>query len=116
MDYSNIKDYVIKFKDKYSYLSATLISIAIIMWFRGIIGILDLIFIRKKTIFNFSILIIMSIIILFIMTNGLDPVFDMEQRKLINDIKESRRKKNYIENENDDFALLSTSTHRDIYF
>ena len=122
MVFSNIKEYIIKFKSEYSYIAAIIISIAIIMWFRGIIGIIDHFIVRKNKLYGCCLIIILSIIILFIMGDGLDPVFDVTQRQIIRTIKEkynnnnNNKNDNNYNNDNNEFALVSPSSHRDLYF
>ena len=120
MVFSNIKEYIIHFKSEYTYVAAIIISIAIIMWFRGIIGLIDHFIIRKNKLYGCCLLVALSIIILFIMGDGLDPVFDVRQRQIINTIKEKHNNNNnnnkYDNNDNNDFTLLSPSSHRDLYF
>lgn len=77
-----------KIEEKYPFITSLIISFGIIMWFRGIIGVIDIIFIKKHNIVNYILLMIFSLIILYTTNVGVNVIFDIEQRRKINNILE----------------------------
>lgn len=71
---------------KYPFIISIIVSIGIIMWFRGIIGIIDLFFMRTNSLFNYLILMGISLLILYFTNVGVDVIFDIEQRRKINNL------------------------------
>ena len=109
---NNYNEFIINFKSRYTHISAIIISLSVIMWFRGIIGLLDYYIISKYKINGCYFIILLAILILFLMGDGLNPVFDVKQRELINKIKNN----SYSKNKHNDFTLLTPNSHTDLYF
>ena len=70
----------------HSYLVAMIISFALIMWFRGTVGIIDYIFIPKPEIKYYLLLIFISFTILYIFDVGIEAIFDIKHRRAIGKI------------------------------
>ena len=75
-----------KLENKHPYITATLISIAIIMWFRGVVGLIDIFLVKEQSIQNYILLMILSLIILYTLRVGIDVIFDIKQRRKVNNL------------------------------
>jgi len=81
-----MKKFIENIEEKYPFVTSLIVSFGIIMWFRGLIGIIDLIFIKENKIIYYILLMIFSLIILYVTNVGTDVIFDIEQRRKINTI------------------------------
>lgn len=81
---SSLTKLVDSLENNHPYITAILISIAIIMWFRGVVGLIDIIFVREQSLANYVLLMLLSLIILYILRVGIDVIFDIKQRRRVN--------------------------------
>ena len=79
-----MRQFLNKIENEHPYITSLFVSIAIIMWFRGIIGIIDIVFMKKDSIKNYLLLMGLSLIILYITNVGINVIFDIQQRRKIN--------------------------------
>ena len=82
---SAITDKILKYEKIYPSIFIFLISFAIILWFRGAVGIIDIIFIRENKIQYYLLCIAIASFIIYIHGFGMDIIFDLNsKRKMIN--------------------------------
>ena len=97
---------------KYPFFTSIIISIGIIMWFRGLIGLIDIILVKEKNKFlSYLVLMFISLIIFYVTNVGTDVIFDIKQRRKINDLLS----KSDNLSENNDEHLIHKDNKNHIY-
>jgi hypothetical protein len=82
-----MKQFLSNIENKYPFITSILISIGIIMWFRGLIGLIDIILVKEKNkLLSYFALMILALIIFYITNVGTGVIFDIEQRRKVNNL------------------------------
>lgn len=98
---SSITNTILKYEKIYPSIFIFLLSFAIILWFRGAVGIIDIVFIRKNKIQYYLLCIAIACFIIYIHGFGMDIIFDLNsKRKMSNN-------KRYDENDIHNIAKVS---------
>ena len=82
-----MKQFLLNIENKYPFITSILISIGIIMWFRGLIGLIDIILVKEKNkLLSYFSLMILALIIFYITNVGTEVIFDIKQRRKISSV------------------------------
>ena len=82
-----MKKFLLNVENRYPFITSILISIGIIMWFRGLIGIIDIILVKEKNkLLSYFVLMFLSLFIFYITNVGTEVIFDIKQRRKISSV------------------------------
>ena len=82
-----MKNFLSNIEKNNPFIISILISIGIIMWFRGLIGLIDIILVKEKNkLLSYFVLMVLALIIFYTTNVGTDVIFDIEQRRKINNL------------------------------
>jgi len=110
-----MKKFLYDLEQKHPFIISIIVSIGIIMWFRGLIGVIDILIVKENSLVYYLLLMIISMIILYVTNVGTDVIFDIEQRRKINTLLNKDEKlieedKHFLSDKVDNHHLHTSST------